>query len=262
MKQQLDFKITSNEPLNEQTFLLKVSPLNGEPLQEVDPGQFVQVLLYDSSALFLRRPFSINYIDKETNEMWLLIKNVGEGTKKIIEMKEGDVLNLLFPLGNTFSIPEVNKRVLLIGGGVGTAPLFFLGKRLQERGLQPEFLLGGRSASDITQLEDFKKTGTVYVTTEDGSMGEKGLVTHHTILNDKDGKRIDQIYTCGPKPMMIAIARYATVNKIECEASLENHMPCGFGACLCCVEKTKERGNVCVCTEGPVFNINELQWID
>lgn len=259
MKQQLDFKITSNEALNEHTFLMKVSPLNGELLQEVDPGQFVQVLVQDSSAIFLRRPISINYMDKLSNEMWLLIQNVGKGTKKLTEMKVGEELNILFPLGNSFSIPAPNKKALLIGGGVGTAPMLFLGKRLKEKGVHTEFLLGGRTASDITQLEDFKKIGDVHITTEDGSKDVKGLVTHHPVLKEK---QFDNIYTCGPKPMMIAIARFATDKNIDCEASLENHMPCGFGACLCCVEKTKEHGNVCVCTEGPVFNINELQWID
>ncbi len=259
MKQKLDFIITSNEALNEKTFLLKVTPVNGETLQEVYPGQFVQILIADSSALFLRRPISINYIDKETNEMWLLVQRVGKGTNKITDMKVGEELNLLFPLGNSFTMPELGQRVLLIGGGVGTAPMLFLGTRLQEKGFKPEFLLGGRSAFDITQLDDFEKTGTVYTTTEDGSLGVKGFVTNHPILKEKN---IDRIYTCGPKPMMIAIAQHATDNEIDCEASLENHMPCGFGVCLCCVEKTKERGNVCVCTEGPVFNINELQWID
>ena len=259
MKQKLDFRITFNEALNEHTNLLKVVPVDGKPLQEAYPGQFVQVLVYDSSALFLRRPISINYIDKATNQIWLLVQRVGKGTKKITEMLVGEELSLLFPLGNKFSIPSENRNVLLIGGGVGTAPLLFLGKYLQDRGFEPIFLLGGRSATDITQLAYFKKVGTVHITTEDGSMGVKGLVTDHPVLQES---KIDYIYTCGPKPMMIAIAQYAVDNKIECEASLENHMPCGFGACLCCVEKTKERGNVCVCTEGPVFNINELQWID
>lgn len=258
MKQKIDFIITSNEALNKQTFLMKVSPINGEPIQEVYPGQFVQLLIHDSSSLFLRRPISINYIDKETNEMWLLIQNVGTGTKKITEMKVGEVLNILYPLGNKFTIPAANEKTLLIGGGVGTAPLLFLGERLKEKGHHPEFLLGGRSLLDITQLQDFKKLGEVHITTEDGSLGVKGLVTHHPVLKEK---HFDKIYTCGPKPMMIAIAQHATDNKIDCEASLENHMPCGFGVCLCCVEKTKERGNICVCTEGPIFNINELQWI-
>lgn len=258
MKQQLDFKVTSIEALNSNSYLLKVSPENGELMHDLHPGQFVQLLVSNSTTSFLRRPISINYFDKSRNEMWLLIQNVGEGTKKLTELKAGDTINILFPLGNSFSMPIKNQNVLLIGGGVGTAPLLFLGERLAKEGHTPEFLLGGRTKTDITQIEDFEKLGLVNITTEDGSAGEKGLVTHHSIF---DLKQINKIYTCGPKPMMVAIARYATDNNIECEASLENHMPCGFGACLCCVEKTT-KGNICVCTEGPVFNINELKWID
>lgn len=256
MKQQLDFRITSNEDLNDHTFLLKVTPKDDSLLSNMMPGQFVHLLISNSSTAFLRRPLSINYVDEETNEMWLLVQKVGEGTKQIAAMKVNDTVNLLFPLGNTFTLASHNQNVLLIGGGVGTAPLLFLGKVLKESGVVPQFLLGGRSAKDITQLNDFEQLGKVYTTTEDGSMGERGFVIHHSIL---ESNRFDKIYTCGPKPMMIAVARYATEKEIDCEASLENHMPCGFGVCLCCVEKTK-RGNVCVCTEGPVFNIKELQW--
>ena len=259
MKQKLDFIINSNEALNKQTFLLKVSPKNGKPLPDMQPGQFVHLLVKDSSSIFLRRPLSINYFDKEKNEMWLLLLSVGGGTKRISELKPGESLNLLFPLGNTFSMPDkLNQKTLLIGGGVGTAPLLFLGKKLLSEGFVPEFLLGGRTAIDISQMEHFEQIGKVHTTTEDGSLGEKGLITHHPILNET---KFDKIYTCGPRPMMVAIAKYATQHNIDCEVSLENHMPCGFGACLCCVEKTK-RGNICVCTEGPVFNIKELKWID
>ncbi len=258
MIQKLNFTITSNETLNKQTYLLKVSPVNGEKLEDAYPGQFVQLWIPDSSSIFLRRPLSINYYDKERNEIWLLIQSVGGGPKKITELKVGESIDLLFPLGNRFSMPEENQKTLLIGGGVGTAPLLFLGKVLKENGHVPEFLLGGRSALDITQIEDFKKLGIVNTTSEDGSVGEKGLITHHSVLKTK---QFDKIYTCGPRPMMLAIAQYASHNNIVCEVSLENHMPCGFGACLCCIEDTK-RGNICVCTEGPVFNINELKWID
>lgn len=258
MKQKLVFTLTSKEVLNKQTFLLKVTPKNGETLEEMYPGQFVQVLVHNSSSSFLRRPLSINYYDKERNEIWLLIQSVGGGTKKITEMRVGESIDLLYPLGNRFTIPDGNQKLLLIGGGVGTAPLLFLGERLKEKGHFPEFLLGGRSVLDITQLKDFEKIGTVHTTTEDGSIGERGLITFHSILKTK---QFDKIYTCGPKPMMVAIAKYASENNIDCEVSLENHMPCGFGACLCCVENTK-RGNICVCTEGPVFNIEELKWID
>lgn len=258
MKQKLDFIINSNEALNKQIFLLKVSPKNGAQLPDMYPGQFVHLLVQDSSSIFLRRPLSINYFDKEKNEMWLLLLSVGGGTKRISQMKPGESINLLFPLGNSFSMPKPKQRTLLIGGGIGTAPLLFLGKRLLSEGFTPEFLLGGRTAIYISQVEHFEEMGKVHTTTEDGSLGVKGLITHHPVLEEK---RFDKIYTCGPRPMMLAIAKYAAHNRMDCEVSLENHMPCGFGACLCCVEKTK-RGNICVCTEGPVFNINELKWID
>ena len=121
----------------------------------------------------------------------------------------------------------------------------------------PCFLLGARSAKDLLQLSEFEKYGKVYVTTEDGSRGERGYVTSHTILSEES---FDMIYTCGPKPMMVAVAKYAKEHGIECEVSLENHMACGLGACLCCVEDIKDEGNVCVCKEGPVFNIKKLLW--
>jgi dihydroorotate dehydrogenase electron transfer subunit len=138
---------------------------------------------------------------------------------------------------------------------VGVAPLLYLGATLKEQGTAPTFLLGGRSAKDVLLLDEFQKYGRVLVTTEDATMGEKGFVTNHSVLNES----FSQIYTCGPTPMMKAVARYATEKGIECEASLENMMACGLGACLCCVEKTKD-GNVCVCKEGPVFNIKQLLW--
>lgn len=254
----LDFIIRSNEQLNNQNNLLKVAPTDHQPLGEMYPGQFVQILVDNSPYVFLRRPISINYIDKANNEMWLLIQRVGEGTEKICEKSVGDVLNLIYPLGNSFSIPDGNAKLLLIGGGVGTAPMLFLGSHLKANGLEPEFLLGGRSEKDILQLTDFEQYGRVYITTEDGSAGEQGYVTDHSVLQKN---RYDYIYTCGPKPMMLAVAKYAHKNNIDCEVSLENLMACGFGACLCCTEKTV-RGNVCSCTEGPVFHINELTWIN
>ena len=154
---------------------------------------------------------------------------------------------------------ETVSRLLLIGGGVGTAPMLYLGSILKKAGYTPTFLLGARSKEDVLQLEQFEQFGTVYVTTEDGSLGEKGYVTNHSILKDV---HFDRIYTCGPKPMMVAVAKYAHANSIICEVSLENTMACGIGACLCCVEKTKDEHHVCVCTEGPVFNIENLTWLN
>lgn len=257
MKKMLDFVVRSNEQLNEKNNLLRVSPLNNEPLPEMKPGQFVQVLVENSPTTYLRRPISINFVDVATNELWILVQRVGDGTAKICEIKSNGTLNLLIPLGNSFTIPTSNtEKTLLVGGGVGIAPMLFLGKQLKEKGFSPDFLLGGRSKNDLLLLSEFEKYGTVYHTTEDGTKGEKGFVTHHSVLQQQ---RYDHIFTCGPKPMMVAVAKYAKKKEIDCEVSLENLMACGFGACLCCVEKTV-RGNVCACTEGSVFNTKELTW--
>ncbi|MDE6003215.1 MAG: dihydroorotate dehydrogenase electron transfer subunit, partial [Prevotella sp.] len=164
--------------------------------------------------------------------------------------------NCMLPLGNTFTMPATQtEKVLLIGGGVGMAPMLYLGAELRLQGFEPTFLLGGRTAEDLLELDLFSQYGRVCITTEDGSMGEKGFVTNHSVLQE----HFDCICTCGPKPMMVAVARYAKMNGIECEVSLENMMACGLGACLCCVEKTTE-GNLCVCKEGPVFNVKRLLW--
>lgn len=253
----LDLIVKENIRLNDTNVLLKMtSPAN---LPEMKPGQFAALKVDGSPTTFLRRPISINYWDKERNEVWFLIQLIGDGTRRLASCSAGDTINAMLPLGNTFSLPE-NKddRIILIGGGVGIAPMLFLGKYLKLKGYNPTFLLGARSAKDLVMLDKYTQYGEVYTTTEDGSMGEKGYVTQHSILSENT-QQIARIYTCGPKPMMLAVARYAKQNNIDCEVSLENTMACGVGACLCCVENTKE-GHQCVCTDGPVFNINQLLW--
>lgn len=259
MKKMLDLIIVENNHLNQNYCLLKLSTIDGSALPEMNPGQFVEVHVVDSPSTFLRRPISINFVDTSKNELWLLIQKIGDGTKKMAEYTKGDIVNLLLPLGNQFSTPKnSDKQVLLIGGGVGTAPMLYWGAKLKQLGFIPNFLLGARSSYDLLQLEEFAKYGEVYTTTEDGSHGEKGYVTNHSIL---ENKKYSHIYTCGPKPMMMAVANYAHKEQIDCEVSLENTMACGFGVCLCCIENT-QRGNVCVCTEGPIFNIKDLKWIN
>ncbi len=260
MKKMLDLVVTENQQLNRNYCLLKLSTTDNSLLPEMFPGQFVEVRVDNSPTTYLRRPISVNFVDKGRNELWLLVQAIGDGTRKMCEYQKGDIMNLLLPLGNTFTLPAENKEqeLLLIGGGVGTAPMLFLGACLKAKGFNPKFLLGARSKDDLLQLDDFGKYGEVFCTTEDGSYGEKGYVTDHSVLKNT---RFSAIYTCGPKPMMMAVARYANHHKIECQVSLENMMACGFGVCLCCVEKTSE-GNVCVCTEGPVFNIEKLTWIN
>lgn len=251
----LDLDVVDSVHLREGYVLLKLT--DSSPLPPMLPGQFAELKVEGSETTFLRRPISINYVDEEKNEVWFLIHEVGDGTRKLGELSKGGKLNVVMPLGNGFTMPETpDERVLLVGGGVGTAPLLYMGKKMAEAGCRPTFLLGGRSTADLLQLEMFRALGDVYVTTEDGSMGEKGFVTQHSLLSRE---HFDRIATCGPKPMMMAVARYARAAGSSCEVSLENMMACGLGACLCCVEKTVE-GHVCVCKEGPVFNINKLLW--
>ena len=252
----IDLQVVSVEALGERFVLLKCTDPNA-PLPPMMPGQFAQLRVDGSKETFLRRPISINFVDAKQNQIWFLVQLVGAGSRALGRLKEGDTLNALLPLGNGFSMPvSAEKKHLLVGGGVGTAPLLYLGAQMNLMGMRPTFLLGARTKDMLLQMEDFQRVGDVYVTTEDGSAGEKGFVTQHSILFKQ---HFDRISVCGPSPMMKAVAKFARANSVPCEVSLENMMACGLGACLCCVEKTV-KGNVCVCTEGPVFDINEPTW--
>ena len=251
----LDLTVNSVEALSDKHVLIKLT--DDKPLPEMLPGQFVEVRVDNTPSTFLRRPISINNVDYDHNELWLLVAAVGDGTRQLQKLQKGDRLNCVLPLGNSFTMPtDSTQKVLLVGGGVGVAPLLYFGKRIKAMGGEPTFLLGARSAKDVLERELFEQVGRVLITTEDGSEGEKGFVTNHSVLAQE---HFDHISTCGPKPMMMAVARYAFKNDIECEVSLENKMACGVGACLCCVENTVE-GNKCVCKEGPVMNIKKLTW--
>ncbi len=250
----IDFKIVKNERLSDSYSLFVLEPINGE-LPEMQPGQFVQVEVPNSKSTYLRRPISINYVDYANNQLWLLVRKAGEGTLSLMKLAENNIVNLMLPLGNGFTIFP-GETMLLIGGGVGVAPLLYLGKKAKEAGANVKFLLGARTENDLLELEKFEAVGDVFVSTENGGKGEKGFVTQHSVLNSGSFSRIA---CCGPMPMMKAVAKIAKDKSIECEVSLENVMACGLGACLCCVEDTVE-GNVCVCKEGPVFNIKRLKW--
>ena len=251
MKYVKDFKIVDNRVISKDYFILDVQ-LN-EKLGEILPGQFVEVLVDKSKNTFLRRPISIHNVDENKNIISMLIKKVGEGTETLAKYKLNDMLNIVYPLGNGFKLTS-NKKVLLVGGGCGIAPLLYLAKKLKDNKNDIHILLGGRSKQDILEFEEFKKFGSVHISTDDGSFCNKGLVTQNPIIQED----FDMIYSCGPEPMLKAVAKIANQKNIECEVSLENTMACGIGACLCCVVDTKE-GHLCVCTDGPVFNSNDLK---
>lgn len=246
--------VKDNRRLNSNLFILELT--SGEKLPELKPGQFAQVKVEGSPETFLRRPISIHDVDYAANSIKMLVQIAGKGTSRLSKLEKGEKLDIVYPLGNYFTIPERDKRILLAGGGCGVAPLLFLGRYMKSLGLKPEILLGFRDSERIIEYEEYESIGPVYLTTEDGSRGESGYITGHSILEQK---HFDNIYCCGPEPMMKAVAGYCSRNGIDCEVSLEHLMACGFGVCLCCIVDTV-RGNLCTCTEGPVFNIKDLKW--
>jgi dihydroorotate dehydrogenase electron transfer subunit len=251
-----DFTVVKNIYLNNRHFILEL--LAPEPLPEILPGQFVDILVENSPSTFLRRPFSIYSVNKTLNIIRLLVQIKGEGTRKLGQLRENDKINLIYPLGKPFSMPE-DGNVLLVGGGVGTAPLMFLSQHLNTLGIRPDILIGSRTYEDLFEMELYlNQCRDVFITTEDGSEGEKGFVTHHSVFTD-DPFRYKKIYCCGPDPMMHAVAKLAEKLGVECEVSLENFMACGFGVCLCCITPTIY-GNLRSCVEGPVFDTKILKW--
>jgi len=254
MKKLQDFKVKEYRWLNETGYLLTL--YSDQVIEPVLPGNFAEIKVPDAPGVFLRRPISVFDVDYENRLLTFYIKVVGKGTKKLGELNPGTTVNILYPLGNSFTI-NGSKNALIIGGGSGIAPFILLARELQKKKVNITFLFGARSKNEIVLTEEFAKYGQVLTTTEDGTLGEKGLVTQHTVFSNISN--FDKIYTCGPDPMMKAVANIAGNNQTDCEVSLENMMACGIGACLCCVTKTTS-GNKCVCTDGPVFNSKELAW--
>jgi dihydroorotate dehydrogenase electron transfer subunit len=248
--------VTENIALNATNFLIKLS--STESIPKLIPGQFINIEIKNTNEIFLRRPFSVFEVDYKKNTISLIVKILGRGSKKLTEIRKGESLSIIFPLGKGFTYPNINEKILLIGGGSGVAPMLFLAK---ESGLNREnvsLLLGAKSIEDHVNVDEYNRFGNLYFTTEDGSLGEKGFVTQHSVFRNNLFK-YDKIYACGPDAMMKAVAKEAKKAGVFCEVSLENLMACGFGVCLCCIEPTV-KGNLCVCTEGPVFNINDLKW--
>lgn len=248
------FTVVKNQPLNSSNHRIVLQ--SSFDLPPVAAGQFANVEIPGNKDVFLRRPFSIYEVDYSRNQLSLLVKILGKGSLTLTEITEGTSLSLIFPLGKGFTVPRPGEKVLGIGGGSGVAPILQLAKNAA---LFPDMhvLLGARTASDHIPVDDYRSYASMAFATDDGSMGERGVVTEHSLMQNLG--QYDRIYTCGPLPMMKAVARMAKAKGVECEVSLENLMACGFGVCLCCIEPTV-RGNLTVCTDGPVFNINDLVW--
>jgi dihydroorotate dehydrogenase electron transfer subunit len=230
------------------------------------PASFVMVGLPRMDILLLRRPFSIARTRGDHVE--ILYKVVGRGTELFSRMGPGDTLSVLGPLGRGFRISDDREgEHLLVAGGIGNAPFPLLVEHLERQGRQTTFFFGGRTRSDLTLLDWFEShCHRVVTTTEDGSLGRKGLVTE-PLAEYLDGspRRRATLYACGPVPMLRAVRRLAIEHGVQAQFSLEERMACGFGVCLGCVVPVRDAASEFdryrrVCAEGPVFDAAELDW--
>ena len=235
--------------------------LRTEAAQTAVPGQFISMYTNDGTKL-LPRPISICEIDKAERALRVVYRVTGEntGTKQFSEAKAGDIIPVIGPLGNGFPLEKAEgKKAFLMGGGIGVPPILELSKQLKN--CEKQIVMGYRDENTFLKNQ-FEENGSVYISTEDGSVGTKGNVMDAIREN---GLSADIIYACGPTPMLRAIKNYAEENGIECYISLEERMACGIGACLACVCKSKEKdhhtnvNNKRICKDGPVFLSTEVE---
>lgn len=251
-------KVVSQEKLAEGIFSMWIQT---EAAKTAKPGQFISMYTNDGSKL-LPRPISICEIHEAKGQLRVVYRVTGEntGTKQFSEMKAGDTLPMIGPLGNGFPFEKAEgKSVFLMGGGIGVPPILELAKQMQCK--KKQIVVGYRDAQTFLKGE-FEQNGEVYISTEDGSVGTKGNVMNAI---EERGIQADIIFACGPTPMLRAIKNYAEENGIECYISLEERMACGIGACLACVCKSKEKdhhsnvNNKRICKDGPVFLSTEVE---
>ena len=225
---------------------------------QAKPGQFISVYSNDKSRV-LPRPISICEIDREKGTLRIVYRVVGKGTEEFSKAEAGDSFEILGPLGNGFPIEEAKgKKVLMIGGGIGVPPMLQTAKEIEGEAI----IVSGYRNQDLFLKEELESAGTLFIATEDGSVGTKGNVVDAIRENQIEA---DMMFACGPKPMLRALKNYALEKGIPCWISMEERMACGIGACLACVCQSKEVDdhshvhNKRVCKEGPVFNVKEVE---
>ena len=282
-------KILSRKEVVPNIYLMKLKA--PEITQTALPGQFIHIKCSQDYCPLLRRPISIHRIDKEKGEIFILFQVVGEGTKLLSQKDRGDELDILGPLGNGFNIYPQSQKIMIVGGGIGVASLLALAEESIRQGKEVRVLIGALKRELVLGEESFRSLGAkVDIVTDDGSYKHKGLITNLLEEDIQEGWLPDQIFTCGPKPMLRKIAEIASKVNIDGQVSLEEHMGCGIGACLGCVCKIKTNLSAClpergrsqsgnaqaeeknnnkeeydykrVCVDGPVFKANEVIWDD
>lgn len=229
--------------------------------QTVRPGQFVHLELPCFEAHLLRRPFSVYQADAEQGTISLMYQAVGVGTEHLYEVQAGAQTSIIGPVGRGWQVPADTHKSLLVGGGVGAAPLYLLAEALLASAQEVEVILGARTESLLACEEAFIRllgTEQVHITTDDGSRGTKGFVTQEVEALIAQ-QSFDYLATCGPEPMQRAVSLLAEEQGLACEVSLERRMACGIGACLSCVVDTVQ-GKKRACVDGPVFSSREVVW--
>jgi len=221
------------------------------------PGQFLSVYSKDESRM-LPRPISICEVDKEQGRLRLVYRIAGKGTAEFSGYAAGETLEVVGPLGNGFPLDKGYKKVFLIGGGIGVPPMLELAKQMPGE----KQIVAGYRNSELFLREELEANGTVYIATEDGSVGTKGNVLDAIREN---GLTADAVFACGPTPMLRALKAYAAEQGMDCYLSLEERMACGVGACLACVCKSMDVdehthvNNKRICKDGPVFAAEEIE---
>lgn len=226
------------------------------------PGSFIQIELPETD-LFFRRPMSVASVNNEKNEIEVIMKVVGRGTTYLSRVSKGDRVNILGPLGVSFKLPSKKEKAVIVAGGVGFPPLMYLAMEMINKGYDPkmiEFFYGGRSELDILEKSRLKKMKiNLHPITEDGSFGEKGLVTKYVEKFITENKIAPmRMYGCGPEGMLKAVDDLGLKYDVPGQLSLEAPMPCGVGICLGCIVPLRKGGNARVCADGPVFEIGEV----
>ena len=252
-------KLIDKELLKEDIVKLKIS--SKEVAENAKPGQFIEIKVADNTEQFLRRPISIYDVDKEKGEIEFIFQIKGKGTQILATKKVGDEIDLLGPLGyGTFEIEDY-KKVSIIGGGIGTFPLYYLTKALKGKA-DTTVYIGFRNKELVTLEKEFEEiSNKLVLTTDDEKKKKKGYAIEF-LKEDAKKEKPDMIFACGPLPMLRAVREFAIENNIPCQISLEERMGCGIGACLGCAVKvisgeTERYGHVC--KEGPVFLANEVE---
>lgn len=242
----------------------RITFLSGEIAAAARPGQFLHVRVAPSLEPLLRRPLSVHAADRQTGEVALLYRVTGRGTDLLARKKRGDFLDLIGPLGRGFTLPGPGCRAVVVAGGIGIAPLFFLLQQLSAGKIPADVLLGARKREELLLEKEIRSLGfPVRAATDDGSAGYRGPVTD-LLAGLLAEERVEMVYACGPPAMLKVVALMLARHGVEGEVSLEERMGCGVGACFSCACRIKEEGGGevyrRVCFEGPVFRAGEVVW--